>query len=123
MISIETTINQIKNANNEAEFKSIFYNASKIGEKVGVFHTNPIIVRIQKHRAKNNICNDDCCTCFKISIFYSCLDVLLSSFNKRFTSNSNILIALSCLLPSKVCCSTLEYLIMFNQHIHFVKKT
>lgn len=85
---METTINQLKILRNEIEFKSIYDNANKIGEIIGAFLTIPRILQTQKHKAYYNICNDDHCTYYRISIFYPYLGDLLYSFNERFTFSS-----------------------------------
>lgn len=83
-----------------------------MAEKVGVSPIIPRTVGTQKHRA-NYIANDgDCCTYYRVSIFYPYLDDLLSSFNERFNSNSSLISSLSCLLPSKVKKNTFDDLQM-----------
>ncbi|XP_025410434.1 52 kDa repressor of the inhibitor of the protein kinase-like [Sipha flava] len=110
--SIEITTTKLQHIRNEVEFQKIFDSAIEMAEKVDV---SPIISRTvgtQKHRA-NYIVNDgDCCTYYRVSIFYPYLDDLLSSFNERFNSNSSLISSLSCLLPSKIKKNTFDDLQM-----------
>lgn len=104
--SIETTITKLQNLRNEVEFQTIFDSAVEIAEKVGVSPIIPRILGTQKHRANYTANNGDCCTYYRVSIFYPYLDDLVSSLNERFNSNSKLITSLSYLLPSKIKNST-----------------
>ncbi|KAF0707451.1 zinc finger MYM-type protein 1-like [Aphis craccivora] len=92
---IETTITKIENLRNEEEFQTIFDSTIEIAEKVGVTPIIPRTVGTQKHRVNYTVNNGDCCTYYRVSSFCPYLDDLLSSFNERFNSNSNLISSLS----------------------------
>lgn len=109
MNSVESTIQQLQAIRNKETFAVIFNRACEMAHQVGVSPAVPRIVGTQKHRNNYEIHNGDCTSYYRQSIFYPYLDDLLSSFNERFKSNSNILTSLSCLLPCNVGNSTFNH--------------
>lgn len=110
--SIETASTKLQHLRNKVEFQKIFDSAIEMAEKVGVSPIIPRTVGTQKHQANYIINDGDCCTYYRVSIFYPYLDDLLSSFNERFNLNLSLISSLSCLLPSKVKKSTFDDLQM-----------
>jgi hypothetical protein len=106
--SIETITTKLKNVRTEIEFQGIYDTVIKMAEQVGVSPIIPRTVGTQKHRTNYAVNNSDYCSYYRVSIFYPYIDDLLSSFNERFKSNSNLITSLSCLLPSKIINSTFQ---------------
>ncbi|KAJ8915677.1 hypothetical protein NQ315_000610 [Exocentrus adspersus] len=106
MNAVESTIEKLQSIRNEETFAVIFNQACELANQVGVIPTLPRTVGTQRYRNNYEVHNGDCTSYYRQSIFYPYLDDLLSSFNERFKSNSNILKSLTFLLPSKVSNST-----------------
>ncbi|KAJ8915305.1 hypothetical protein NQ315_014813 [Exocentrus adspersus] len=106
MNAVESTIEKLQSIRNEETFAVTFNQACELANQVGVIPTLPRTVGTQRYRNNYEVHNGDCTSYYRQSIFYPYLDDLLSSFNERFKSNSNILKSLTFLLPSKVSNST-----------------
>ncbi|KAL4107150.1 hypothetical protein QTP88_017535 [Uroleucon formosanum] len=87
---VKSVLNTIRN-NSITEFKIIFDQTKIKAEKMDVEIRIPRITNIQQHRA--NTKHNDPAEYYRINIFLTYLDYLISVLNLRFIKNNNVIIS------------------------------